>query len=70
MKKLEIKIPKVPHLFVDTKTNARTLALPFKLEDGSDAIMMICRLEDSNWFPEKTIKNITINYNENKTIGK
>ena len=69
MKKQELKIAKGQSLFVDQKTGARTLAIPFKLPDGEEAVLMLTRIKDKNWFPEKEIKNIIINY-EDKTIGK
>jgi hypothetical protein len=60
--KKEVKLPSEPRVFVDAKTNARTLTLPVRLEDGTSAVLMLCRLKDEQWFPEKEIKSITINY--------
>lgn len=62
IKKQELKIAKGQILFVDQKTNARTLAIPFRLPDHSSAICMITRTKDENWEVEKVIKNIIINY--------
>lgn len=61
-KKQELKIAKGQILFVDQKTNARTLAIPFRLPDNSNAICMITRTKDENWEVDKLIKNILINY--------
>lgn len=62
MKKQEIVIKEDTKVFVDSKTNARTIALPFRLKDNSDAVVMVCRLKDEQWEPTKEIKNIIINY--------
>lgn len=57
--KEEIKV------FIDKKTKARTIALPFRLPNGTSAVCMICQLKDIEWQPNKIIKSITINYHEN-----
>jgi len=62
MKKQEIVIKEDTKVFVDSKTNARTIALPFRLPDSTDAVVMVCRLKDEQWEPVKQIKNIIINY--------
>ena len=62
--KKELNIAKGQALFIDPNTGARTLARPFKLPDNTDAMLMITRLKKTNWFPEKEIKNITIEYYE------
>lgn len=54
-------------VFVDKKTNARTIAIPFRLPDGTQAVLMVSRLKDEDWQPNKIINNITINY-ENSTL--
>lgn len=61
-KKQQIEIPESVNVFVDSKTNARTIPLPFRLPDGSSAVLMICRMKDELWKPQETIKNIIINY--------
>lgn len=63
MKKQELKVKDTTQIIVDKKTNAHTLAIPFKLPDTSSAILMISRLKNEMWKPN--IKSITINYNEN-----
>lgn len=68
MKKQEIKLKEYLNVFVDNKTNARTIAFPFRLPDGTSAVLMVCRLKDEQWKPLEEIKNIIINYkDENKT---
>lgn len=52
-------------VFIDPKTDARTFALPFKLPDGTNAIVMVTRLKGFDWKPEKVISSITINYVKN-----
>lgn len=52
-------------VFTDKKTNARTIAIPFRLSDGTNAVAMISRLKAEEWNPQEEIKSITINYNEN-----
>lgn len=61
-KRLEIK-PETK-VFVDPKTNARTIALPFRLPDNTAAALMICRLKDEQWEPKDIIKSITVEYHE------
>lgn len=62
MKKQEIKIKEDVKVFVDKKTNARTIALPFRLTDDTSAVVMICRMKDGEWAVAKEIKSIIINY--------
>lgn len=65
MKKKELKINPETKVFVDGKTNARTIAIPFRLPDMSAAALMICRLKNETWEPIKEIKSITITYYDN-----
>lgn len=58
----EIKVKEDIKVFNDKKTNARTIALPFRLPDESNAVVMICRLKNEDWKPEKIIKSVTIKY--------
>ncbi len=58
----ELEVLPSTAVFVDTKTNARTIALPFRLPDGTSAVLMVCRLKDETWEPSKQIKSITIIY--------
>jgi hypothetical protein len=60
--KQELKINKDVKVFIDGKTNARTIALPFRLPDGASAVVMLCRLKGEVWEPQKEITSITINY--------
>lgn len=61
----ELKLPKELSVFIDQKTDARTFALPFKLIDGTDAVLMVCRLKKGDWKPEKDITSITITHVKN-----
>ena len=58
----EIEIPDNPAIFIDQKTGARTMTIPFRLPDSTAAVLMICRLMNEDWKPSKEIKSITINY--------
>lgn len=62
MKKQEIKLREDTNVFVDSKTSARTIALPFRLPDGTSSVIMICRMKDEQWEPMKEIKSVIINY--------
>lgn len=57
-----------PKVFVDKKTHARTIAIPFRLPDGTSAVCMISRLKNQEW-DAKEITSIEINYNEDKTTA-
>lgn len=59
-KKIELTVKEGAKVFLDKKTKARTLAIPFKFFDGSTAVCMISRLKDEDWKPD--FKTITINY--------
>lgn len=50
-------------VFEDKKTHFRSIALPFALNDGSGAAIIITRLKNEEWSP-KNIKSITITYND------
>lgn len=60
--KQELKIKEGIKVFTDKKTNAKTIALPLRLPDGTSAIVMISRLKGEDWKPEDEIKNIIINF--------
>lgn len=49
-------------VFKDKKTSARTIAIPFRLSDNESAVLMVTRLKDEEWKPEKEISKITITY--------
>lgn len=61
-KKKEINLPISINVFIDPKTKAHSIALPFRLEDNTAAVVIITRLKDEMWKPEQIIKSITINY--------
>jgi hypothetical protein len=58
-KTLEIKDEQA--VFVDSKTNARSIALPFRFPDGVAGVCIISRLKDQTWEP-KEIKNIIVSF--------
>jgi len=62
MKKQEISIKDTTKVFIDGKTEARSIALPFRLPDMSSAVIIVTRLKKEDWLPGKEIKSITINY--------
>lgn len=47
---------------VDKKSKSRVINFPFEFPDTSRGVMIICRLEDEDWVPNKTIKNITVQF--------
>lgn len=61
-KKQKLKIKTGTKVFSDPKTHAKTIAIPFRLPDDSAAVLMICRLKEDEWNPEKIIKKIDITY--------
>ena len=61
-RKQELKIKEDQVVFVDNKTNARTIALPFRLTGGVSSVVMICRMADEQWKPFEEIDSIIINY--------
>lgn len=61
MNQNDLVVRKGVKVFVDKKTNARTIALPFRLPDESSAIIMVSRLKNEEWNPN-IIKSITITY--------
>lgn len=62
LKKQELKVKPDTTVFVDSKTNARSIALPFRLPDTKSAVLIITRLKDEQWEPSKVIKSIMITY--------
>lgn len=59
MKKIELEIKDSLTVFKDKKTNAHTIALPFRL-NGVSCVCMITRLNKDKWEPYKDIKKIEI----------
>lgn len=56
----EIVIPERISTYIDVKTGARTLALPFQFADGVSGVLMICRLSSEEWIPAEKIEKIQI----------
>ena len=65
---MKIEMPQKISVFEDKKTKVKTVALPFKFQDGTNGAIMICRLDKGDWNPTVEIKDITINFNENTTV--
>lgn len=63
----ELIIPLTIATFEDKRTGARSIALPFQFPDGKNGALLVTRLWPMPWEPGKTIKSITINYNEDST---
>ncbi len=64
MSKKQLKVKSDIKVFDDKKTNAKTIALPFRLPDGTSAVLMVTRLKSDAWVPE--ITSVTINYEDKK----
>lgn len=62
MKKQEISIKDTTKVFIDGKTEARSIALPFRLPDASSAVLIVTRLKKEDWLPGKEIDKIVIHY--------
>lgn len=60
-----IIVPEGMKVNVDAQSGARYCAFAFRFLDGSHGAMTICRVKDEPWLPYKSIKGITINFNEN-----
>lgn len=58
----ELVIPPKLSVFEDKKSKARTIALPFDFPDGSQGIVMVCRLKSEAWVPAKDIEKLVINF--------
>jgi len=58
----ELTIPEKLSLFVDKKSGATTFALPTNLPDGTNAALMVTRIQKGDWNPGELIKKITIEY--------
>jgi len=63
-KNKEYEIVLGPRLKVtqDKKSNARVINFPFEFPDGERGVLIVCRLEDSEWIPVQDIKSIIINF--------
>lgn len=61
-KKQELKIKEGTKVFSDPKTHAKTIAIPFRLPDTTAAVLMVTRLKDEEWEPNRIIKKIDITY--------
>lgn len=66
MTKQDLKVKPDTKVFVDSKTNARTIALTFRLPDNSSAVLMVCRLKDADWIPVEVIEKIVVHYKNKK----
>lgn len=59
----QLKLGSALKVFEDKKTHARTIAIPFRLPDGTSAVCMISRLKNDKWDASE-ITSIDINYND------
>jgi cobalamin biosynthesis protein CbiD len=46
----------------DKKSKTRVANFPFEFPDGTRGIIIVCRVKDESWVPNKTISSITINF--------
>lgn len=62
--------PKTYEIFVgdkvkvieDKRSATRVAHFPFEFTDGTNGIIIICRVKDQSWKPSKDIKKITIQF--------
>ena len=63
---VDLTVPRKIHVHTDKKTNAQSIALPFRFLDGGSGVAIVTRLEKETWVPAKDIKSIKIYFtNEN-----
>jgi hypothetical protein len=62
MKTDEFIMLKDAAVYIDKKTDAKTVAFPFSFPDGNKGVIMVTRLNKGQWTPIDTIKSIIINY--------
>ncbi len=49
-------------VLTDKKSKSRVVNFPFEFPDGENGVLIMCRLQDNEWVPSKTIKSITIEF--------
>jgi hypothetical protein len=47
---------------VDAKSKSRVINTPFEFPDGTKGILVLIKIKDESWVPNKDIKNIQINF--------
>jgi len=60
--------PKVK-VVIDKRSEARVINFPFEFPDGSDGVIIVCKMTKLDWKPNEEIERVNINFkkNENKT---
>jgi hypothetical protein len=48
----------------DKKSKARVANFPFEFPDGARGVVILCRIEDEPWIPNKTITKITLQFHD------
>jgi hypothetical protein len=46
----------------DKRTKTRVANFPFEFPDGTNGVLILCRVKDEEWVPSKEINSIIINY--------
>ena len=62
LKKIEIKIPKNIGIHEDSRTKAKTMAVPIQFDIANSGILMLCKITNKKWIPSDEIESITINF--------
>lgn len=50
---------------IDKKSGARVMSLPFEFPDGTDGIVIICKMTQLPWKPSDEILNLNVNFKDN-----
>ncbi len=59
---IELTMPKKISVYVDKKTQAKSVALPFKFLDGTNGVVVVTRLHKEEWNAPKEIDKIKITF--------
>jgi len=46
----------------DPSSGAKVTSFPFEFPDGTDGVVIICKITKLNWKPNEEIKNLNINF--------
>jgi len=46
----------------DKRSKTRVANFPFEFPDGTNGVLIVCRVKDEEWVPAQDITNIIINY--------
>ncbi len=58
----EIVIGNKVKVITDRKSKSRVVNFPFEFPDGSNGVIILCRVKDEEWVPSTDISSITINF--------